>query len=132
MSQSLRISGLVSLFDNVRGTHETLAQRPMVEQARTTTIKAAISQAITTTADDINVGNVTSEGWAVLWNDETDQTAATYISVGWDETGTFREAFRCGPGEFPNIVCLSPDRTWQAKTNSSTATLSGYVLQRNA
>lgn len=132
MSQTLRISGQFSLFDTVRGTHEILAQRSLVELARTTTIKAAVSQLITTTAANINIGNLTSEGWAVLWNDETDQDSATYIMVGWDVGGTFTEAFRVSAGEFPQLVSLSPDRTWQAKTNASTATLNGYILQRNA
>lgn len=131
MSQVLRMSGQMLLVDAALGSQEILLQRPVHEVTRTTTIKAAVSQAITTTEANINIGNVTSEGEAVLWNDESDTASTVYISVGFTEAATFYEAFRLGPLDWAKVP-LSPSRTWQAKTNSSTAVLSGYILQRNA
>jgi hypothetical protein len=131
MAQTLRMSGLVTLVDAALGSQETLLHRPMVEQTRTNTIKAGISHAATTVVANINVGAVTSPGEAVLWNDESDTASTTYISVGFDVAATFYECFRLGPTDFCKVP-LSPSRTWQARTNASTGTLSGYILQRNA
>lgn len=131
MSQLLKMMGLVRLFDDARGTHEVLLQSPAVEFTRNTTIKAAVSQAVTTTAANINIGSVTSEGDAFLWNDESDTASTTYIIVGFDEGGAFRECFRLAPKKFC-IIDLAPERTWQVKTNTSTAVINGYILQRNA
>lgn len=131
MSQTLRMSGMAMLVDPSLGSQEVLLQRPMVEKTRTTTLKSAADLAVTTTEAAIPVGGVTSEGFAVLWNEETDENSTTYISIGFTESATFYEAFRLGPNEFAQVP-LSPSRTWQAKTNSSTANLRGYILQRNS
>lgn len=130
MSQSLRLSGLMRLVDAALGSDQTLLQRPLLEQTRTTSLVAGIAQSITTTEAAIAIGNVTSPGYAALQNEETNTSSSTYISIGFTVSATFYEAFRLGPKEFA-IVPLSPSRTWQAKTNSSTAILSGFVLQRN-
>jgi hypothetical protein len=130
MSQTVRMSALMMIVDPALGSQELLLQRPMVEQARTTTIKAAVSQTITTVEAAIAIGNVTAPGEAVLWNNESNAASTTYISVGFTEGATFYEAFRLGPNDFAKVP-LSPDRTWQAKTNASTADLAGYILQRN-
>jgi hypothetical protein len=130
MSQTLRLSGLAQIIDAALGSTEILLQRPILEKARTTTLKAAVSQNITTTEAAIAIGNVTSPGYAVLWNNESNTASTVVISVGFTISATFREAFTLGPGEWA-IVPLSAAQTWQAKTNSSTADLAGYILQRN-
>jgi hypothetical protein len=131
MSQTLRMSTLVQLVDATSGAQETLYKRPIVEKTRTTTLKACADMAVTTTEAAIPLGGVTSEGHAIIWNEETDETSNIYISVGFTEAATFYEAFRLGPNDDAKVP-LSPSRTWQAKTNSSTASLRGYILQRNA
>lgn len=131
MSQILRTSGMAMLIDATLGSQEILLQRPSVEYTRNTTLKAGADMAVTTTEAAIPIGSVTSPGEAVLWNEETNEASTTYISIGFTESATFYEAFRLGPKGWCKVP-LSPDRTWQAKTNSSTANLRGYILQRNS
>ena len=131
MSQVVRMSGTLRIVDSDLNDQQTLMQRPLFEQTRTTTLKVGVAQTITTTKAAIAIGNVTSPGFACLQNEETNTASTTYISIGFDDsTPTFQEAFRLGPKEFA-IVPLAPGQTWQAQTNSSTAVLSGYILQRN-
>ena len=130
MSQTIRFAGNMALFDNVLGTLVPLGRRIFEERTRSTDLKVGIGQTVTTAPANIAMGNVTAPGYGWLENLDTNLASGTYIMIGWDEGGAFREAFRLGPRDgFP--VSLSPDRTWQAKTNASTATLSGTICQRN-
>lgn len=70
-------------------------------------------QNIGTSAENLDFGAVTSEGWAFFWNmDDTN-----YVEIGWDATG-FQSAIMLYPGEaYP--VRLNSARTWQAKANTA-------------
>lgn len=74
-------------------------------------------QNIATSAEAIDVGAVTTEGWAFFRN--LDST--NYIEIGWDATG-FQSAFKLLAGDFA-IVPLNSARTWQAQANAAACDL---------
>jgi len=74
-------------------------------------------QNIATSAEAIDVGAVTSEGWAFFRNLD----ATNYIEIGWDATG-FQSAFKLLAGDFA-VVPLNSARTWQAQANTAACDL---------
>lgn len=102
------------------GTDTTLLRLleiPSLSRTITSNLISGGIQNIGTSAEAIDVGEMTSEGWAVFVNKD----ATNYIEIGWDATG-FQSAFKLLPGDFA-IVPLNPSRTWQAQANTAACNL---------
>lgn len=127
MSQILRLHFLVRQIDSETGAQQVFLQKPSLEVTRTNTLAAGGGALVTTTAAAIPLGGVSSPGWATFENLD----GTNYVSIGWDEAGTFREAFRLGPRE-STPVPLSPLRTWQWKANGDVCQVLYTITQRNA
>lgn len=131
MSQLLRTSARAELVDTDLGSREVILQRPSFELTRNVTPKVSNILAVTTSEAALPLGGVTNCGFAVLENLETNEASATYISVGFTVSATFYESHRIPP-KGVETVWLSPSRTWQAKTNTSTGSLKYTICERNA
>lgn len=80
-------------------------------------------QNIGTSAEALNVGDVTTEGYAVFKNLD----ATNFVEVGWDASG-FQSAFKLLPRMIA-VVPLNPSRTWQAKADTAAVELYFRVLE---
>jgi hypothetical protein len=80
-------------------------------------------QNIGTSAENLNVGDVATEGFAVFKN--LDPT--NFVEIGWDATG-FQSAFKLLAGMIA-VVPLNPSRTWQAKADTAAVELFYRVLE---
>lgn len=130
MTQFLRTTSQATLYDSGLNSQQTLLQRPSYEQTRNVTPQVSNVLACTTTEAALPLGGVANPGFATFENLETNTASTTYISVGFTVTATFYEAMRLGPMQSGQIF-LSPSRTWQAKTNSSTGNLKYNILEIN-
>jgi len=103
-----------------RGTETQLLRLLEVsnlERTITSNLIAGTIQNFGTSAENIDVGEMTSEGWAFFINKD----ATNFIEIGWDATG-FQSAFKLLAGDFA-IVPLNPSRTWQAKADTAACDL---------
>lgn len=74
-------------------------------------------QNVGTSAENLAVGEISSEGWGFFRNmDDTN-----YVEIGWDATG-FQSAFKLLAGDVA-VVPLNPARTWQAQANTAAVNL---------
>lgn len=74
-------------------------------------------QNVGTSAENLSVGEISSEGWAFFRN----MDATNFVEIGWDATG-FQSAFKLLAGDVA-VVPLNPSRTWQAKADTAAVNL---------
>lgn len=94
---------------------------------RTNKLQIKNTQAIGTTEEALQMGDVTTEGWAVFHNLD----ANNFVEVGFTVTATFYAAIKLLAGE-QCIVALSDTPTWQAKADTATVNLRYAIYERNA
>ena len=126
MSQTLELSARVRLKDTDAKIDNIFLLVPQEIISRTTPLLVSGVQACTTTAANLSMGNVTTEGLAVFLNLD----ASNDIEVGFDVGGTFYGALEIPAGKW-SLAWIDPDRTWQVKADTSTSNLQYAVFQRN-
>ena len=100
----------------------TLLQVSNDTQSITSNLMAAGIQNIGTSAENLDFGAVTTEGYACFKNLD----ATNFVEIGWDATG-FQSALKLLAGQSA-IVPLNPARTWQAKADTAAIDLQFAVI----
>lgn len=127
MSQTIELSARVRLKDLDASLDNLFLLIPQQLLTRTTAILQSGVQACTTTEAALALGNVTTTGLAIFKNLD----ASNDIEVGFTVGGSFYGAHEIPAGCWC-IAWLDPDRTWQAKADTSTSNLQYTIFQRNA
>ena len=122
MANTITIAAQVTL------THTTGLSIPILPPQNLNFTQAGEGQAggiqnIGTSAENIGVGDVATEGYAVFKN--LDST--NFVEIGWDSTG-FQSAFKLLAGMVA-VVPLNPSRTWQAKADTAAVELFYSILE---
>lgn len=118
----------ITLAAQLTLTHSTGLTIPVLPPQNLTFTQSGEGEAggiqnIGTSAENLNVGDVATEGFAVFKN--LDST--NFVEIGWDATG-FQSAFKLLAGMLA-IVPLNPSRTWQAKADTAAVELFYRVLE---
>jgi len=122
MANTITISAQVTL------THATGLALPILPPQNLTFTQTGEGEAggiqnIGTSAENLNVGDVATEGFAVFKNLD----ATNFVEVGWDASG-FQSAFKLLAGMIA-VVPLNPSRTWQAKADTAAVELFYRVME---
>jgi len=122
MANTLRITAQAQFILDGETLPLTLLQAANESYTVTSNLMASGIQAIGTSAENLDFGSVTTEGYASFKNlDDTN-----FVQIGWDATG-FQAAIKLLPRQVA-IVPLEPTRTWQAKADTAGVDLQFSVI----